>query len=90
MDKIISFESLSDERKAVLRDVEPSIIVEHGEQTRAAVQKVSDYLYALPLSRDQNRKMIGLMHDMLLTAEKEAYEQGIKYYNDLLLHAMEE
>lgn len=53
-----------------------AIVIQHGLRTLESVQAVSDYLKDLPLSAEQNEKIVELMKDMLLVAEHETFMQG--------------
>lgn len=52
------------------------IVVKHGPLTLKAVDKLSKFICDLPVERNSYDKLIELMKNMLLMAEREQYMQG--------------
>ena len=65
------------EKRINKNDSEAAIIISHGPETMRLVKDVSDYLNVLPLSTEQNdRLLVDMMTKQLLMAEHEQYLAG--------------
>lgn len=65
---------------------EDEIILHRGPITMDAVTKVSDYVRELPLTNEQNDKLIKLMCKQLVAVEHESFMQGFKVCMDTVLN----
>lgn len=75
--KIVKFNS-NNELVDVTAEHEEVIVLKRGAMTEDAIVNVSDYVRTLPLSAEQNSRLIELMKIMLLAAEQEQYLQGFE------------
>lgn len=50
--------------------------MEHGTLTLQACKETSDFLYSLPLERGDYDKLLELLKEQLLIAEREQYMKG--------------
>ena len=62
--------------KGLSEDSNMSIVIEHQPMTLQAVKELSDFVQKLPLSDDDNNKLLELMKHQLLMAEREQYVKG--------------
>ena len=51
-------------------------VIEHGEETLKVAKELSDLVAGLPLSHTDNDKLVHLMKDQLITAEREQFLAG--------------
>lgn len=55
---------------------EAAIEMRRSEEFNSAAQTLTDFISALPLTRDQNEKLVQLMVDQVIAAERSAFMQG--------------
>ena len=54
------------------------IVLEHGEQTMAAVEEVSKYIETLNLPREKNNELVSKLIELLTAAEREQFIDGLR------------
>ena len=52
------------------------VVIEHGKETLKVAKELSDLVAGLPLSRTDSNKLVYLMKDQLITAEREQFLAG--------------
>lgn len=62
--------------KGLSEDSSLAIVMEHGALTLKACKEISDFVYNLPLERGDYDKLLELLKEQLLTAEREQYMKG--------------
>ena len=62
--------------KGLEEDSKAAIVIEHQPMTLQAVKELSDFVEKLPLSNDDNDKLLELMKNQLLMSEREQYIKG--------------
>lgn len=56
----------------------PAIPIERGEEFYQAAKGLSEFIHALPLSAENNNRLIDLMVDQVCEAERGAFVQGFR------------
>ncbi|VYT17475.1 Uncharacterised protein [uncultured Anaerotruncus sp.] len=61
----------------------PAIPIERGEEFYQAAKELSEFIHSLPLSVEDNDRLIGMMVDQVLSAEWNAFSKGLRMGVDL-------
>lgn len=64
------------DKRNIKSEKETAIVIEHGPVTMEIAMKLGEFVKGLPLSVEQNDKLVYLMRDQLLMAEHEQYIAG--------------
>ena len=71
MGKIIDFGQLRNEQK-------PALAVERTESFYSTARELSDFIAALPISREKNDRLIALIIQQVQDGEQGAFAQGLR------------
>ena len=68
--------------KALNLDDDFGIVLDKGEMFLKATKEVSEYLETLPLTKEQNNKLVALMVENVGQARQDAFMQGFQMGQD--------